>query len=122
MDTPKPKNIPEYIGSFPPEVQEKLEEVYLAIRLAAPEAEEKISYSIPAFTLHGPLIYFAAYKNHIGLYGFPVKNEAFKEDLSAYKLGNGSVQFPFDKPMPLDLIARIVKFRVTENRNSLKKK
>ncbi|TGD56934.1 iron chaperone [Flavobacterium humi] len=119
MNTPKPKNMDEYIGGFPAEVQEILEKVRLTIRLAAPGAEEKISYSMPAFALNGILVYFAAYKHHIGLYGFPTTNDAFAKELSGYKTGRGSVQFPLDEPMPLDLIRRIVLFRAEEN---LKKK
>jgi len=115
MTTPKPKNISEYIGGFPPEIQLILEEVRLTIQRAAPEAKEKISYSMPTFTLNGNLVHFAAYKNHIGLYAFPTAHSEFAKELSVYKTGKGSVQFPLDKPMPLDLIKRIVAFRVKEN-------
>ncbi|RZL42442.1 MAG: DUF1801 domain-containing protein [Pedobacter sp.] len=110
------KNVDEYIASFPPETQTILEQIREIIKKAAPEAEESISYAMPAYKLNGkPLVYFAGYKNHIGFYATPTGHEAFKEDLSVYKQGKGSVQFPIDKPMPLDLIERITKFRVEEN-------
>jgi len=111
----KPATIDEYIGGFPNEVQEILEEVRMTIRKAAPEAKEKISYSMPAFDQNGIVIYFAAFKKHIGLYALPSGHEAFREELSKYKSGKGSVQFPLNELMPLDLITRIVKFRVKEN-------
>ncbi len=110
------KNIDEYIAGFPNDVQEILEKVRMTIRKAAPDAEEKISYNIPTFTLKGSyLIYFAAYKKHIGLYPAPRGDEKFKEELSAYEGGKGTVRFPYDKPIPFGLITRIVKFRVKEN-------
>jgi uncharacterized protein YdhG (YjbR/CyaY superfamily) len=110
-----PKNIDEYIAGFPPEVQEILQKIRLTIRKAAPKAEEAISYMIPTFKLNGNLVHFAAYKKHIGLYPAPRGNEAFKEELSAYGGGKGTVQFPLDKPIPYALIRKIVKFRVKEN-------
>lgn len=122
MDIKKPKNIDEYIGSFDNDVQEILEKVRDTIQKAAPEAKEKISYSMPAFEQNGIVVYFAAFKNHIGLYALPSGHEAFKEELSKYKTGKGSVQFPLDKPMPFDLITKIVKFRVKENLEKPKKK
>lgn len=85
------------------------------IKAAAPKAEESISYGMPAYKLNGVLVYFAGYKNHIGFYATPTGHEAFKKELSAYKEGKGSVQFPLDEPLPLDLVSRIVKFRVKEN-------
>jgi uncharacterized protein YdhG (YjbR/CyaY superfamily) len=109
--------IDEYIAAFPEDVQKVLQEVRSTIKAAAPEAEEKISYQMPAFTYKGNLVYFAAFKNHIGFYPIPSGIEEFKEDLAVYKQGKGSVQFPYDRPMPLDLITRIVKFRVRENIN-----
>jgi uncharacterized protein YdhG (YjbR/CyaY superfamily) len=111
----QPKNIDEYIAGFPKEVQVILEEIRTTIRKAAPEAEEAIKYRMPTFTLKGNLVHFAAFKNHIGFYPIPTGIEAFKKELSQYKGGKGSVQFPLDKPIPLDLISRIVKFRVREN-------
>jgi uncharacterized protein YdhG (YjbR/CyaY superfamily) len=117
-------NIDEYIATFPPETQGLLEQVRKAIREAAPEAEETIGYAMPAFNLNGNLVYFAGYKHHIGFYAIPNGHEAFKDDLSVYKTGKGSVQFPLNQPMPLDLIKRIVAFRVKENeeKNKLKAK
>jgi uncharacterized protein YdhG (YjbR/CyaY superfamily) len=114
-DQTAPKTIDEYIASFPKDVQEILERIRRTIREAAPDAQEKISYQMPAFTLKGNLVYFAAFKNHIGFYPIPSGIEEFKEELSAYEQGKGSVQFPLDKPIPYDLISRIVKFRVKEN-------
>ena len=94
----------------------------LTVKKAAPQAEEKISYGIPAFTLNGMLVWFAAFKNHIGFYPRTSAIAAFKRELSAYNGKKGSVQFPFDKPLPLPLIGRIVKFRVKENLRKSKKK
>ena len=124
MALTKPTTINEYIAGFPEEVQKVLEQVRETIKKAAPEAEETISYGMPAYKLNGkPLVYFAAFKNHIGFYATPTGHEAFAEELSNYKQGKGSVQFPLDKPMPLELITRIVKFRVQElPEQALKKK
>lgn len=105
----------EYIKSFPPEIQKKLEEIRTTIKMIVPNAGEKISYGMPTFTLNGNLVYFAAFKSHIGFYPIPSGMEAFKDELKAYKTGKGSVQFHIDKPLPIDLISRIVKFRVEEN-------
>ena len=116
MITVKARTIDEYIAGFPPDIQKVLQEVRATIKQAAPEAEETISYAIPTFTLNKKyLVYFAGYKNHIGLYATPTGNEAFKKELSLYKTGKGSIQFPLDKPMPLELITKIVRFRVKEN-------
>lgn len=118
-----PKDIDEYIAGFPVAVQEILEKIRMAIRKAAPGAEETISYQIPTFTLKGRyLVYFAAYKKHVGLYPAPRGIEGFKEELSGYEGGKGTVRFPFDKPIPFDLIRRIVKFRVKEVSESAKAK
>ena len=122
MDTKKPLNIDEYIGAFPNDIQEILEKIRMTIQKAAPDAKEKISYAMPAFEQNGIVVYFAAFKNHIGLYALPTGHEAFKEELSPYKSGKGSVQFPFNKPIPYDLITKIVKFRVKENLEKAKKK
>jgi uncharacterized protein YdhG (YjbR/CyaY superfamily) len=111
----KPLNVDEYIASFPLETQEILQQIRATIQVAAPEAEESISYAMPAYKLNGALVYFAGYKNHIGFYATPQGHQEFAKELSVYKQGKGSVQFPIDKPMPLDLVARIVKFRVAEN-------
>jgi uncharacterized protein YdhG (YjbR/CyaY superfamily) len=111
-----PKDIDDYIAGFPAEVRELLEQMRAAIKKAAPQAEEKISYRMPAFFLNGNLIYFAAFKNHIGLYPGAGAVESFKQELSVYRGAKGSVQLPLDKPIPSDLIERIVKFRIEENR------
>jgi len=110
-----PRTIDEYIGRFPLEVQEALQELRKAIRKAAPNAQETISYQIPAFTLNGSLVYFAAFKNHIGLYPRTTAIKKFKRELSRYEGAKGTVRFPLDKPIPLTLIRKIVKFRVKEN-------
>jgi uncharacterized protein YdhG (YjbR/CyaY superfamily) len=117
MDTsqPEPRDIDEYIAGFPKDIQEILEKVRRTVREAAPEAEEAIKYRMPTFTLKGNLVHFAAFKNHLGFYPAPTGIEEFKEELSAYKGAKGSVQFPLGKPMPLDLIGRIVRFRVKKN-------
>lgn len=115
----KPTDINDYIDSFPPTTQKLLEQMREAIQKTAPEAVEAISYAMPTFKLNGKnLVHFAGYEKHIGFYATPTGHEAFAEDLSKYKQGKGSVQFPIDQPLPLDLVARIVKFRVDE----LKKK
>lgn len=108
-------NIDEYIAGFPKETQQLLETVRATIKKAAPGAEEAISYAIPTFKLHGNLVHFAAYKSHIGFYPAPRGIEAFKKELAAYEGGKGTVQFPIDQPLPLNLISKIVKFRVKEN-------
>lgn len=118
----KPRNIDEYIAAFPEDVQQYLQQIRATIQAAAPKAKEKISYAMPAFELNGNLVYFAAYKNHIGFYATPTGHEEFKSELSAYKEGKGSVQFPLDQPMPLDLIRRITAFRVQQNLAKQKKK
>jgi uncharacterized protein YdhG (YjbR/CyaY superfamily) len=110
-----PKNFDDYLDRFPKEVQQRLQKLRMTVKKAAPQAKEKISYGIPAFTLNGMLVWFAAFKNHIGFYPRTSAIAAFKKELSAYKGAKGSVQFPFDKPLPLPLISRIVKFRVKEN-------
>jgi uncharacterized protein YdhG (YjbR/CyaY superfamily) len=108
-------SIDAYIASFPEETQALLKAMRATIRTAAPDAEEKISYQMPTFFLKGNLVHFAAFKQHIGFYPAPRGIEEFKEELSIYKGAKGSVQFPFDQPLPLDLVARIVRFRVAEN-------
>jgi uncharacterized protein YdhG (YjbR/CyaY superfamily) len=112
---PAPRDIDEYIASFPPDVQAILERVRLTIGQAAPDAQETISYKIPAFRLNRILVYFAAFKNHIGLYP-PVKGDAqLVNAASAYAGVKGNLQFPLDRPIPYGLIERIVKFRVKQN-------
>jgi uncharacterized protein YdhG (YjbR/CyaY superfamily) len=107
-------NIDEYIASFPEETQNLLEQVRTTIKKAAPDAGETISYGIPTFTLSGNLVHFADFTNHIGFYPTPSGIETFKKELSAYEGAKGSVKFPIDKPLPLELICKIVKFRVKE--------
>jgi uncharacterized protein YdhG (YjbR/CyaY superfamily) len=114
-DQSGPKNIDEYIAGFPDDVQVILQKVRTTIRKAAPDAGETISYQMPTFTLKGNLVHFAGFKKHIGFYPVPTGIEAFKKELSIYKQGKGSVQFPLDKPIPYGLITKIVKFRVKEN-------
>lgn len=109
------KNTDEYIRQFPPAVQASLQKLRTAIKTAAPKAEEVISYQMPAYKHHGMLVYFAAYKNHIGFYPTPSGIEAFKKELAVYKGSKGAVQFPVDKPLPLALIKQIVKYRVQMN-------
>lgn len=121
MET-KIANIDQYIAAFPVETQAHLKAIRETIQKNAPEANEKISYGMPTFELNGNLIHFAAYKNHIGLYPAPRAIEAFKQELAVYKGAKGSVQFPLDQSMPLDLIARITKYRVAQNLAKPKKK
>lgn len=118
-----PKDIDGYIAGFPADVQQILEKIRRTIHKAAPAAEENISYQIPTFTLNGKhLVYFAAFKKHIGFYPAPVGDPDFKEDLSAYAAGKGTVRFPLDQPVPFDLIRNIVKFRVKESLSKAKAK
>jgi uncharacterized protein YdhG (YjbR/CyaY superfamily) len=109
--------IKSYISKFPKETQDHLEKLHNLILAEAPDATVSISYGMPAYkTFKKPLVYFAGYGKHIGLYATPSVHEEFKKDLSAFKQGKGSVQFPLKKPIPFELISRIVKFRVEENR------
>jgi uncharacterized protein YdhG (YjbR/CyaY superfamily) len=110
-----PQTIDEYIAGFPADVQDVLQKIRKTIHEAAPEAQEKISYQMPTFFLKGNLVHFAAFKEHIGFYPVPTGIEKFKKELSIYKQGKGSVQFPLDQPMPYELITKIVKFRVKES-------
>jgi uncharacterized protein YdhG (YjbR/CyaY superfamily) len=105
----------EYIALFPPEIQDILQTLRKVIKEAAPEAKEKISYQMPTFDLYGNLVHFAAYEHHIGFYPAASGISNFQDELSAYKGAKGSVQFPIGKPLPYDLITRIVRFRVQEN-------
>jgi uncharacterized protein YdhG (YjbR/CyaY superfamily) len=122
MEQNKYNTVDEYILQFPDKVQEILQELRRLIKDTAPEAEEKISYQMPTYYLQGNLVHFAAHKNHIGFYPTPTGIEAFKDELSNYKGAKGSVQFPINKPMPFDLIRKIVEFRVSENKNKAVKK
>ena len=116
------KSIDEYIASFPQDIQKALTGLRATIRAAAPKAEEKISYGMPAFALQGNLVYFAAFKNHIGFFPTSSGIRAFKRDLAAYELSKGTVRFLYGKPLPLRLIGRIVRFRVAENLRRAEKK
>jgi uncharacterized protein YdhG (YjbR/CyaY superfamily) len=109
--------IDEYIQSFPPTVQERLHQLRQAIKDVAPDAEEAIKYQMPTFVLHGNLVYFAAWKRHISLYPITEEMEASLEGLAGYPTsGKGTIQFPYDQPLPLSLIRTIVAYRVRENR------
>ncbi|MGE5798126.1 MAG: iron chaperone [Ignavibacteria bacterium] len=109
------ETIDEYIKTFPEDVQKILQKIRETIKEAAPGAEEAISYQMPTFKLNGNLVHFAGYKNHIGFYPTPSGTEAFKKEIAVYRAGKGSVQFPIDKPIPISLIKKIVKFRVKES-------
>ena len=117
MTTLKPKDIDEYISQYPPETQEVLKQIRSTIKKIVPDAEETISYGIPSFTLNGTyLIYFAAYKKHIGLYPITTTPDQIEKEFASFKIsGKGTVQFPLNKPMPLNLIAKLVKLQVEEN-------
>jgi len=111
-----PKEVDQYIERFEPKVQQILMEIRRIIQLQAPKAIESISYGMPGYKQNGkPLLYFAAYKTHIGFYATPSGHHAFEAELAAYKQGKGSVQFPLNRPIPYDLIARMVAYRVAEN-------
>ena len=120
--TAAPASIDDYIATFPVGVQKRLQSIRRAIRKAAPEAEEKISYRIPAFTLGGNLIYFAAFRNHIGVYPGAAAIVAMKADLQGYRTAKGTVQFPLDQPLPLPLIEKMVRFKIDHNAQRAKRK
>lgn len=124
MVATKPTSIDEYIATFPDDVQKKLQQVRSTIKKAAPGAEEKISYGIPAFNLNGQyLIYFAGYKKHIGMYPVPGGVKEFEKDFAPYYTsGKGTIQFPLEKPIPVGLISKIVKFRIKKNKEKAKTK
>jgi uncharacterized protein YdhG (YjbR/CyaY superfamily) len=109
------KTVDDYIAEFPPDMQVNLEQLRHLIKKAAPMAEEKISYGMPAFMLEGSLVYFGGWKHHIGFYPLPSAIKAFKKELSVYEGAKGSIKFPADKPLPVALISKMVKFRVKEN-------
>ena len=113
-----------YIADFPPETQKKLREMQAIIRSAAPQAKELISYAMPAFKQHGVLVYFAGYEHHIGFYPTSSGIAAFEKELTDFKTSKGTVQFPLDKPLPKELIRRMVQFRVDEDlqKEAMKKK
>lgn len=123
MISKAPTSIDEYIADFPEEIQSLLNQVRSIVKQVAPNAEESIGYGMPAYKTYGkPLVYFAGFKNHIGFYATPTGHAEFAKELSKYKQGKGSVQFPIDQPMPLELIAQIVEFRVIENQEKAKAK
>ncbi|MFZ1715649.1 MAG: DUF1801 domain-containing protein [Saprospiraceae bacterium] len=111
----KAKNVDEYITGFPKDTQVLLKLMRETIQKAAPKAEESISYNMPAYKYHGPLVYFAAFKEHIGFYATPAANEAFIKELAGYKMGKGSIQFPIDKRLPISLISKMVKYKMAQN-------
>ncbi len=111
-----PTTIDEYIAQYPPDVQATMNKIRKVIKETAPEAQERISYGMPGFYDHGMLVWFGGHKNHIGFYPTGEGVAAFKNELGGYKLSKGAVQFPLDKPIPYDLITRIVKHRIAENR------
>lgn len=114
------KTIDEYIANFPADIQAKLQELRTTVAQAAPEATEKISYGIPTFAWHGNLVHFAAYTHHIGFYPGAVPIEEFKDKLTGYKTSKGTIQFPLDKPLPLDLVRDITHVCVARNRSTTK--
>ena len=124
MTAPKPKDIDEYIAGFPPDTQKILEQIRATIKNVVPEAEEAISYGIPTFYLNGKyLIYFAAYKKHIGFYPVPSRIDEIDKEFASYTTsGRGTLQLPLNKPMPLDLIIKLVRFKVKENIEKAAKK
>jgi uncharacterized protein YdhG (YjbR/CyaY superfamily) len=113
------QTIDEYIAGFPADVQVVLDQIRSTVRAAAPEATETIKYAMPTFVQHGNLVHFAAFQNHIGFYPAPSGIEAFKDDLAVYGQSKGTIRFVFGTPVPLELIARIVKFRLEENLRKL---
>lgn len=117
-----PETFEEYLGNFTPEIRKRLIQIRKLVKKAAPDAAEKISYGMPAFTLNGMLLYYAAHTKHIGLYPLTSAVQAFSEELRPYKTAKGSIQFPNDRPLPLKLISEIIKFRVSENRMNAEKK
>src|SRR5580658_5155131 len=119
----KPKSVDEYISRFPEDTRELLEQIRATIRSVAPQAEEVISYMMPGYKLNGMLVWFAGFKNHIGFYprgSSAIK--AFEKELAGYKTSKGAIQFPKDKPLPIALIKKMVKYRVAENLGKAKKK
>lgn len=123
MDNAKqaPTTIDEYIAQFPDDVQERLQTMRATIHAAAPDATEAIAYGMPTFRFNGNLVHFGAFKSHIGFYPTPNGLDEFKDRLAVYKGAKGSVQFPFDQPLPLELVTDIVKFRLEENSQKKKK-
>ena len=117
-----PESVDEYIRMFPKDIQSKLKSIREIVKKSAPQAEEVISYQMPAYKLNGILLYFAAFKNHIGFFPTPSGIEAFRKELSGYELTKGTIHLPYDKKIPETLIKKIIKFRVKENLEKKKKK
>jgi uncharacterized protein YdhG (YjbR/CyaY superfamily) len=113
----QPQTINEYIAQFPPDIQQKLTEIRSIIRTNAPEATETINYAVPTFKLNGNLVHYAAFKNHIGFYPGSSGVAHFQAEINSYKSAKGSIQFPFSRPLPADLIGQIVRFRVMEQQH-----
>ena len=122
MKTTQAVNIDDYISGYPEDIQQILQEIRIIIQQAAPDAKEAIKYGIPTFVLNSNLVHFGGYKSHIGFYPAPKGIEAFKKETAIYETGKGTLQFPVDKPLPADLISRIVKFRVQDNLEKAKTK
>lgn len=122
--TSLPGTVDKYISGYPPVIREKMKKIRALIKKTVPQAEESISYQMPAYKLNGILIYFAGHAKHIGLYPMTSAISAFKDELKDYKTSRGTIQFPHDKPLPLHLIKDIITFRVMENQEKalLKKK
>jgi uncharacterized protein YdhG (YjbR/CyaY superfamily) len=116
------QSIDDYIDTFPDDVRGRLKQIRATIKAAAPDATEKISYRMPTFFLHGNLVHFAAFKNHIGFYPTASGVANFTTELAAYQTSKGAIQFPLDQPIPFDLVTRIVQFRVLENRQKVQAK
>lgn len=108
-------DVDSYISDYPSKVQKMLKQLRVVIKKAAPKAEESISYMMPAYKLHGPLVYFGAYEKHIGFYPTGTGVAAFQKEIASYKSSKGAIQFPLDQPLPLALVEKIVKFKVKEN-------
>jgi uncharacterized protein YdhG (YjbR/CyaY superfamily) len=122
MNTVNPSSIDDYISRFPENTQILLEQIRLIIKKSVPAAQEKISYDIPTFTLNNTyLIYFAAFKNHVSIYPAPLMAEDFRKDFAPYKQGKGTIQFPLDKPLPFELITKIIEYRIKENKDQSKR-
>ena len=115
------KSIDEYIATFPEDIQEILESVRQAVKRAVPEAEEVISYQLPAFKYHGFILYYGGYAKHFSISAEPPAFEVFKTELAPYKVSKSAVQFPYDKPIPFDLIGQIAKYRADKNLKKSKK-
>ena len=118
----RPKDVDEYIAAFPEETQKLLNQIRVTVKKAAPKSVEAISYGMPTFKLNGSLVYFAAYKFHIGFYPTSSGIKAYEKEISKYKWSKGTLHFPIDKPIPLSLITKIVKCRVKENQAKVAKK